>query len=122
MQKKSKKILVVDDEKAMTKALTLKLTAKGYAVRTASRGVEALVLLKKEPFDLVLLDIIMPTVDGFMVLEEMKKNGIKTPVIILSSLEQEEDKKRAKALGVREFFTKSSTSLLDLVEYVQKIV
>ena len=117
-----KRILIIEDEKPMAKALELKLTHLGFFAESASNGEIGLALLEKENFDLVLLDIVMPKVDGFGVLEAMKQKKIKTPVIMLSNLSQEEDEKKAKALGALYFFIKSNTPLTDIVAHVQLIL
>jgi len=69
--------------------------------------------------NLFLLDLIIPEMDGFAVLKELSKQKLKTPIIVLSNLGQEEDKARAKALGVKEYCVKASTPLADIVEIVK---
>ncbi len=114
----SKKIFIVEDEKPLAQVLTLKLERSGFDVRVAVNGQEALDVLAKEKFDLVLLDLVMPKVDGFGVLKELKKRGDATKVIVLSNLSQEEDAKKAKELGAQAFFIKSNTPIADIVEKV----
>jgi DNA-binding response OmpR family regulator len=114
-----KKILIVEDEKPMARALELKLTNAGYEVTTASDGKCGLDCLGKEDVDLILLDLIMPNLDGFGVLEALKAQGNKTPVIVLSNLSQEEDEARATALGAKGFFIKSNTPIADIVAQVK---
>ena len=118
-QKTQKRILIVEDEKPMAHALELKLTHAGFEAQSVGNGEEGLALMEKESFDLVLLDLIMPKLDGFGVLEEMKKKGIKTPVMVQTNLAQEEDEKRAKALGAKEFFIKSNTPIAEIVEQIK---
>lgn len=115
-----KKILIAEDEKSIAKALQIKLGISGFEVEIATNGEEAIELMKKTKFDLLLLDIMMPKKDGFSVMEEMKKNKNKTPVIILSNLSQEDDAERAKKLGAVDFFIKSNTPLSDIVDKVKK--
>lgn len=117
-----KKLLIAEDERSIAKALKLKLSLSGFEVDLANNGEEALALMKDKKFDLVLLDIMMPKMDGFSVMEEMKKNKNKTPVIILSNLSQEDDAKRAKELGAVDFFIKSNTPLADIIEKVKKFL
>ena len=116
----SKKILVGEDEKPMAKALKLKLTKAGFEVKTVFNGEEVLDAVEKEKFDLILLDIVMPKIDGFGVLTELKKRGIKIPVIVTSNLSQEEDKKRAEELGARDYFIKSNTPIAEIVNYAKR--
>lgn len=116
------KILIAEDERSIAKALQIKLSLSGFEVEIAVNGEEALKLLKETKFDLLLLDIMMPKMDGFSVMEEMKKNKIKTPIIILSNLSQEEDAERAKKLGAVDFFIKSNTPLADILGKVNKFL
>ena len=118
----SKKLLIAEDERSIAKALQLKLSISGFEVSLASNGEEALALMKEKKFDLLLLDIMMPKMDGFSVMEAMKKLKNKTPVIILSNLSQEDDAERAKALGAVDFFIKSNTPLTDIIEKVKKFL
>ena len=121
MKNAIKKILIAEDEKPMANAMETKLTSEGFEVKIVEDGDEALNLLKKEKFDLFLLDLIMPKVDGFSVLEEMKEKKIKVPVIILSNLSQEEDIKKTKALGAKGYFIKSNMSLGEIVSQIKKL-
>ena len=117
--KTQKRILIIEDEKPMARALELKLTHAGFEAHSASNGEEGLMLLEKENFDLVLLDLIMPKLNGFGVLEEMKKKGIKTPVMVQTNLSQAEDEKRAKEFGVKGFFIKSNTPIAEIIEQIK---
>ena len=118
-EKKQKRILIIEDEKPMARALELKISHAGFEAHSVSNGEEGLALLEKEKFDRVLLDLIMPKLNGFGVLEEMKKRGIKTPAMVQTNLAQEEDEKRAKALGAKEFFIKSNTPIAEIVEQIK---
>jgi len=120
--KNSKKILIIEDEKTLAKALELKLTSADINVRVVFNGEDGLSLLSKEAFDLILLDLIMPKMDGFQVLSVLKEWGIKTPVMILSNLSQQNDFKRAKEFGAKEFFIKSNTSLSTIADKVNKLL
>jgi len=117
-----KKVLIVDDEKAMAKALALKLTKAGFATEVAVNGIEAIDKIKAAKFDLIVLDLIMPEKDGFAVLEYMQTNKIKYPVLIASNLSQEEDLKRAKDLGAIDYFIKSNLSLQEIIDHIKKIL
>ena len=113
--KTTKRILIIEDERAMARALQLKLQHAGFEAETAENGEEGLSLLEKSAYNLVLLDLVMPKMDGFAVLEAMKANGVNVPVIILSNLSQAEDEKRARDLGAKDFFIKSNTPIADIV-------
>lgn len=119
---KNRKILLVEDEKSISRAIKLKLSISGFETEIAENGVDALELLKTKKFDLILLDIMMPKMGGFEVMEEMKKNKDKTPIIVLSNLSQEEDGKRAKELGAVDFFVKSNSPLSEIVDRINKFL
>jgi len=114
-----KRILIVEDEAPMARALELKLDHAGFDAVAVHGGQEALDLLAGEQFDLMLLDLIMPGLDGFAVLTHLKERGSTIPVIILSNLNQPEDIKKAKELGARDFFIKSDVPLANVVEQVR---
>jgi DNA-binding response OmpR family regulator len=120
MAESLKKILIVEDEKLIIKPLELKLKLSGFETGVAYNGEEALEILKNEKFDLVLLDLMMPRVDGFAVLSELKKRGDETPVIVASNLNQMDDISRALELGVNSYYVKSNTSLSEIVENIRK--
>ncbi len=120
MSSAKKKVLIIEDEKPLANALKLKLSHAGYDAESASDGEEGLELLKKGDYALVLCDLIMPKVNGFTVLETIKKNQLKMPVVILTNLNQAEDEKRARALGASDFFIKSNTPVADIVAHVQQ--
>ncbi len=115
-----KKILILEDEKPLAHALELKLTHEGFEVVTTDNGELGISILEKEKFDLVLSDLIMPGMDGFGLLEAVKNKKIKVPVIVMTNLNQEEDKKRAFDLGAVDFFVKSNSTLSEIVEGVKK--
>jgi len=117
-----KKVLVADDEKPLSKALQLKLEREGFLVSVANDGSEAIGFLEKDSFDILLLDLMMPKVDGFAVLQFMKDKKIKSPVIVLTNLSQEVDAARAKELGAVGCFVKSDTPITDVISQVKKIL
>ena len=115
-----KKILVAEDERPMSRALELKLKASGFDVVSAYNGKEALEKINSEKFDLVLLDLIMPELDGFGVLEALKGKTDRPIVIVSTNLGQESDEKRARDLGANGYFVKADTSILDVIKKVQE--
>lgn len=117
-----KNILIVEDEKTISRALELKLHKAGFKSKAAYNGFDALQLMAKEKFDLVLLDLIMPKVDGFGVLGELKKRGNKTPIIVSSNLGQENDVGKAKALGAKDYFIKSNTQIEDVIDRINALI
>ena len=116
------KILIVEDEKPMSRALELKFSHSGFITAVAGDGEEALAKILNDKFDIVLLDLILPRLDGFGVLEALQKKGVKVKVVVTSNLGQEEDKKRAESLGASAYYVKSNTPISTLVENIKKLV
>src|SRR3989344_1798985 len=96
-------------------ALDLKLKHEGFETKVVFNGKEAVDLLEKEKFDLLVLDLIMPQLDGFGVLK-----SIKISVIVSSDLSQPEDINKAKDLGAVDFFIKSNMSVVEMVEKIKE--
>jgi CheY-like chemotaxis protein len=109
--------------KKMLKALNIELLSNGFDVVSAVNGEGGLELIKKGGIDLVLLDLIMPKLDGFKVLEVISQDTklSKVPVIVLSNLNQKSDIERAKNLGAIDFYEKATTNLDVLVSKIKKI-
>mgnify|MGYP000935753654 CR=1 FL=1 len=116
-----KKILIIEDEKPLAHALSLKLTHEGFEVMTTGSGEEGATLLAQNTFALILTDLIIPGQDGFKILEALQAKKVKIPVIVMTNLNQEEDKKRATGLGATAFFVKSNSTLTEIVESVKKL-
>lgn len=117
-----KRILIGEDEKPIAKALELKLKHSGYEVDVAFNGEEVLDYLSKNKYNLLLLDLVMPKLDGFGTLNKMHEGGDKTHTIILSNLSQEMDEEKAKSLGADGYFIKSDTPLSEIVEKIKQIL
>jgi len=116
-----KHILIVDDEKALSHALDLKLQHEGFTTSVAHNGDECLKALEKDAYDIVLLDVMMPVLDGFQVLERLKNMPTKPTVFVLSNLSQGEDEARVYELGAKKYFVKSNTPLSVIVDEVKKL-
>ncbi|HTX87037.1 MAG TPA: response regulator [Candidatus Nanoarchaeia archaeon] len=119
MTTSAKKILIVEDERLIAKPLALKLRFAGFEVANAYDGEEALLILEKEKFDLILLDLLMPKVDGFEFLSRLRSRGDQTSVIVASNLNQEKDISRVLELGVTSYYVKTDTSLDEIVDNVK---
>lgn len=116
----NKSILIVEDEIALAKALRLKLTSSGFDVSVANNGKEAEEYLVKQKFDLIMVDLLMPDVDGWEVLKSCQSQNLSA--VVVSNLGQEEDVVKAKNLGAKDFIVKSETSLSEIVERVKKVI
>lgn len=117
-----KMLLIVEDERPLSHALDMKLKNQGYTTKVVTNGQDALKELKSTKYDLVLMDLIMPVMDGFAMLQEMKASNIVVPVIVLSNLGQDEDRAKTKDLGAIDYFVKSNTPIADIVKRVQSAV
>jgi len=116
----AKKILIAEDDGSLSKALKLKLASLGFDVTVAEDGEEAVIRIKRQTFDLLLLDLMMPQLDGFGVLEQMKKMKNRPVVFVNSNLSQAADKDRALKLGADAYLIKSDISLKEIVEKITK--
>jgi CheY-like chemotaxis protein len=77
--------LIVDDEPNISYALAMVLEDEGHQVHTARNGAEALAMLEQQPVDLVLSDVMMPVIDGHKLVEELRKRGDRTPIMLMSA-------------------------------------
>lgn len=119
-----KKILIAEDDHFLVKMYKLQLEdgIADITVEIALNGQEAIDSLKKELPDLLLLDLLMPEVDGFHVLEYIKKEKLQLPVVILSNLSQDVDKEKCIALGAKDYFVKSDMDLDELSDKIKKFL
>jgi DNA-binding response OmpR family regulator len=119
-----KKIIICEDEQVLQKALSIELLGAGFEVMSAMDGEAGLALIKKDLPDLVLLDLMMPKMPGFEVLKKLKEDETTKhiPVIILSNLGQDEDRKKGLELGAADYYVKSATDLSLLTEKIKNIL
>jgi DNA-binding response OmpR family regulator len=119
-----KKILVIEDDKFLRKLLLDRLAEEGYFVDGAIDGEEGLKKAKGEKFDLILLDLILPGIDGFEVLSSLKsdKSFEKIPVLILSNLGQKEEIEKGLKLGAIDYIIKAHFTLEEIVEKIKKVL
>jgi CheY-like chemotaxis protein len=118
------RVLLVEDDRFLRKAAEATLRQHGYVVLTAADGEEALRVARDTRPDLVLLDLIMPKMQGFEVLRLMKQNPAtkQIPVVVLSNLGQESDVQQALQGGAIAYLIKANLSLQDLVTHVEKFL
>lgn len=121
MATSQKRVLIVEDERPLAHALELKLQHEGFLTKTAENGQIGLDLILTGEFDIVLLDVMMPVLDGFKVLEGIQEMDKKPTIFTLSNLSQPVDEERMKALGSKKYFVKSNTPLATIVEEVKKV-
>lgn len=117
----AKKILVIEDDKFLRELITQKLNQEDFDVAEAIDGEEGTEKIKTEKPDLVLLDLILPGIDGFEVLSQVKKDPslASIPVIILSNLGQKEDVERGLKLGAVDYLIKAHFTPKEIIEKVK---
>jgi two-component system, OmpR family, alkaline phosphatase synthesis response regulator PhoP len=101
-----KRLLLIEDEAGLVLTLRDRLTREGYALETCGDGESGLERVAREPFDLVLLDVMLPRLNGFDVLREMRKRGVEVPVIMLTAKGQVADRVVGLKLGADDYVTK----------------
>lgn len=123
-QARARRILLVEDDRFLRKAAETSLKRHGYLVVTASDGEEALRLVRTEKPELILLDLIIPKVQGFEVLRTLKADAqtASIPVIVLSNLSQDHDRDATLAAGAIAHLVKANISLENLVATVDRVL
>jgi DNA-binding response OmpR family regulator len=114
-------ILVVDDEDALRTVLSSELVNEGYDIKAASDGDEAIGVLEKGRFDMVLLDIKMPRVSGFEVLKHIRQNHSGTKVVMLTAFADLKNAIESKKLGADDFVSKPY-DLVDLLTTIERVL
>jgi len=117
-----KTVLLVEDEPLLAKLLKQRLEKEGFKVLLARDGEEAITNLKTEKPNLILLDIILPKMSGFEIMERIKNDPAlhKAPIIVISNLGQETDVSKGADLGAVGYFVKANLSIGELVGQVKK--
>ena len=121
---KQKRIVIVEDDKFLRDLISQKLSREGFFVHAAENGEDGEKFIYEDAPDIILLDIILPGMDGFEVLERIKKNEkVKNiPVLVLSNLSQKSDIDRAKELGAEDFMVKSNFTPEEISKKIQDIL
>lgn len=117
-----KSILVAEDDAVLRSLYVKKFEVNGYRVRIAADGEEALKEIEQEKPDLLILDIHMPKLDGFQVLEHLPKSGRDFPVVLLTNFDQMDFKLKASEMGAQDYFVKKDMTIRTLLEKVQKLI
>jgi len=119
-----KKILLVEDDAFLSDILSEKLRKEGFDIDFATDGIEAVKKIEEISPSLVLLDIILPSIDGLEVLKRIRSHENRViqdlPVIMLSNLGQKEDSKKAFALGANEYLVKANFTTEEIIEKINK--
>ena len=116
-----KKVLIVEDDSLLAKVLSESFLAENFKVTNVDNGLNVADTVKSFSPDIILLDLIIPGLDGFAVLKQLKADTKteKIPVVILSNLGDTGDIKSTKALGAEEYFIKANTEMEKIVKYVK---
>lgn len=117
------RILVAEADPFFSKFYTMKLRQLDYVVDRVQDGKEALEKLQNQPYDAVLMNLMLPYQDGFSLLKERENTPNKeTPVVVVTDLRQEQDQKKASDLGVQHYFIKNEMQTSDLFKALQSLV
>ena len=119
----NKKILIIEDDKFLREVIAKKLTTEGYEIIEAVNGENGIIQAGETKPDLILLDLILPGIDGFGVLAQIKENAEtkEIPIIILSNLSKESEIKRALTLGAADFLIKANFTPSEIIKKIKKI-
>lgn len=120
--KVKKHILIVEDDVALNDAFATVLKKEGFRVSRAFDGEEALMLLEGDPADLILLDIIMPVMDGIEFLRRFGPKTRQTPVVVFSNLDRQKDIDEVYRLGAAHYMLKAWASPKELIAMVKRIL
>lgn len=117
-KKKAARILVADDDREFLRAVERILVQVGYDVSTASNGAEAIAILEANSFDLIIADLRMPTADGLELLQDIRRRGLKVPVLLVTAFGEVESYLEAMTEGAFDYLTKpvACEELMRLVE------
>lgn len=120
----AKKILVIEDDRFLRELIKKKLLLEGFDVADAVDGEEGVKKTKEEKPDLILLDLILPSIDGFEVLSKIKEDSTTAsiPVIILSNLGQREEIEKGLKLGAVDYLVKAHFTPGEIIEKVKNII
>lgn len=120
----AKKVLVIEDDKFLRELIVQKLIKEGYDISEAVDGEIGIKKIKEEKPNLVLLDLILPGIDGFEVLSQMKRESslASTPVIILSNLGQKDDVEKGLKLGAVDYLIKAHFTPGEIIDKIKSIL
>lgn len=124
MASAKKKILIVEDDASLSAMYKGKFKADGFVVFSAENGLDGFELAKKEKLDIIMLDIILPQMDGFAVLAELKKDA-KTkniPVVMITNLGTDEDKNKGEKMGAADYIVKANMTPAQISEKIKNLI
>lgn len=118
------KILIIEDEEVLVNMYESKFISENYLVFKANNGEDGYLLAQKEKPDIILLDVILPKMDGFMVLSKIKEDqAIKDiPVVLLTNLGQDEDITKGKKMGAIDYLVKANLTPSEVVDKIKEVL
>ncbi|MDA8414788.1 MAG: response regulator [Desulfobacteraceae bacterium] len=118
-----KRVLIIEDEESLLKLLTVILTVNGFEVSGVSTGSEALEKLSNEAFDLILLDIMLPDINGYDICRRIKEHPLHAsiPVVMLTAKKSAEDRELGSTCGAAAYLTKPFKSAI-IIEVIEKLL
>lgn len=122
-QKTRPRIIFIEDDKMLVRAYKEKLTMEGFEVDCATDGLEAIFKFGSNDYDLILLDLLLPKVNGLDVLKQLRTSGwpaAQKPVIVFSNLGNSSEIEKARTLGANDYFVKANISPNQLVEKIRE--
>ena len=121
-EKQKKKILIIEDDEHISRIYEAKFSQEGVETVVVQSGEEAVASVRKEEPNLIILDIMLPKKDGFMILEEIKQDSklASIPVLVISNLGQESDKERAFELGAKEYMVKVEYPVQEVIDKIKE--
>jgi len=123
-QNKKTKVLIIEDDSYISDMYKIKFESENFETVVASNGIEGIKFLEKATPDVILLDVVMPKIDGFSVLKEIKKNPKldKIPVVLLTNLSQKENVERGFELGASSYIIKAHFTPSEVVEKIKEVL
>ena len=123
-QNKKTKVLIIEDDSYISDMYRIKFESENFETIVANNGIEGIKFLEKVVPDIILLDVVMPKVDGFSVLKEIKKNPKlnKIPVVLLTNLSQKENVERGFELGASSYIIKAHFTPSEVVEKIKEVL
>ncbi len=120
----SKKVLVVEDDSVLQEAIKTALENEGFGVIQMFSGKKCIEIVKKEKPDLILMDLLVPEVDGYHLMHEMCEKLItkKIPIIVLTVVDSKTSGEECKTYGIKDYLVKSDYTIQDVVKKVKKFI
>ena len=122
MARAKKRVLIVEDERPLAEALKTKLLSAGFAVVVAGDGRVGVQKIEEQKFDIVLLDLIMPGLDGVGFLKAIKQKGVHVPVIVLTNLDQDSGMFNLDFENVKDYLVKSDYSITKIIDKINNFL